>query len=520
MRNDTSEYVSLPTGHALLNYTISSVLGTGGFAITYKATDNSDGKTVAIKEYIPMDCATRHPDGTVGPRTETTADLFYKGLESFIKEAETLSAFDHPNIAKVLNFFSFPESTGYLVMPFYEGATLTALVRESGGRQTPGEIGVWLGPLLNAMGAMHRRGLLHRDIKPDNIFIEKNGSPILIDFGAARNAMLEHTATMTALLSPGYAPLEQYSSSSALQGPWTDLYALGAVIFFCLSGKLPPGSVERQTALANGEPDPMEAEYRALRRENLSPNLVNAMEASLKLPRKDRIRGVEEFSLALSRRTVLLSDEERKKSLETIETPETRAASENDAPNGDCRDPDPPGAPKARKRRGAGKGTPKDLPRNAPRDAPRREGEIPRLLLATALVAHLALAALELRNYASPTTNTIFLSHTLKVPLSFVVNQWGVMFAAELLAFVFYAKRRPVSLFIYDLVFGARIFGWLGALVAVHVANDELMGREILALFPRVVFLAALLILLNKFAFAGTGAKTGAWTGSGTKDRG
>jgi serine/threonine protein kinase len=477
MSKSNSGYISLPINHRILNYTITSVLGTGGFSITYKAYDNSKKCDVALKEYIPMECAARHPDMSVGPRTESTKAVFYKGLNSFIKEAGTLSSFNHPNIAAITNFFTFPESTGYLVMPFYDGDTLSHVVKSSHGhKQKPEAIYKWLYPLLDALQTIHSRGFLHRDVKPDNIFITKKGSPILIDFGSARNAMVEHTKTLTALLSPGYAPLEQYSSESAVQGPWTDLYALGAVILFCLTGKLPPGSVERQTKLANGEPDPFAAMLESLIEENYPPNLLNAMAACLKLPRKDRISDVEEFRSALERKTLLITPENAP---DLLEHPEDKAAATKDA--------------------GVLETLGRDLMESKTSIGPKRD--LLNYAITFLLLGHLLFALIKLKNYLSPSEDSLFLADTFKLPIDFVVHFWAVSALIELTAFLLYLKRIKLCSVFYDVIYGVLIFKCLSTLVVIHIVNDELIEYESLVLFPRIIFYLLVLVYVHKSKF-------------------
>jgi serine/threonine protein kinase len=478
MPKSNSGYISLPVNHRILNYTITSVIGTGGFSITYKAYDNAKKCDVVLKEYMPMECAARHPDMSVGPSTESTRAVFYRGLHSFIKEAGTLSSFNHPNIAAITNFFTFPESTGYLVMPFYEGDTLTNVVRSSHGKkQTPDAIYKWLYPLLDALQTIHSRGFLHRDIKPDNIFITKKGSPILIDFGSARNAMVEHTKTLTALLSPGYAPLEQYSSSSAVQGPWTDLYALGAVILYCLTGKLPPGSVERQTQLANGEPDPFEAILESLIEENYPPNLLNVMAACLKLPRKERIQGVEEFRNALERNTIIV-------------TPDNASYHYDDSEHNKTSPFDIPDDLIA-----------KDTGTSSVKTALSSKRDSLNYVISILLFGHLLFAILKLNNYLEPSEDTIFLSQTFKIPIHYVVNYWAAAALIELAAFVLYVKRSKIFSILYDIIYGILIFKCLSTLVVIHIVNDELIEYESVILLPYIIFYLIILIYIHKSKF-------------------
>jgi serine/threonine protein kinase len=346
-----------------------------------------------------------------------------------------------------------------------------------GKKQKPEAIYKWLYPLLDALETIHSRGFLHRDIKPDNIFITKKGSPILIDFGSARNAMLEHTKTLTALLSPGYAPLEQYSSVSLVQGPWTDLYALGAVILFCLTGKLPPGSVERQTQLANGEPDPFEAMLQSLIDDNFPVNLLNAMAACLKLPRKDRIQDVYEFRRALERKTILVTSEN---------VPDYKKYSETKAP-----------------------ATLGDPPQDAaleyialePKKVHNPKRDLLNYIITFLLLGHLIFALIKLTNYREPSEDSIFLADTFKLPIEYVVHFWAVSALIELAAFLLYIKRKKLFSIFYDVIYGALIFKCLSALIVIHIVNDDLLKYESLILIPHIVFYLLILVYNHKSRF-------------------
>ncbi|MBU0499298.1 MAG: SUMF1/EgtB/PvdO family nonheme iron enzyme [Gammaproteobacteria bacterium] len=247
---------ALPTNGLITDrYRILEILGEGGFGITYKAWDERLRRQVVIKEYLPAEMGIRDRDAqTILPRTEREGDLRY-GLEKFLEEAVALAQFSHPNIVKVLDWFE-ANGTAYLVMEHEEGETLFDHLRGRGAPMGEGEIRDLLIPLLQGLMSVHRIGLLHRDIKPDNIFLRKGGGPLLIDFGAARHALGVHSKSLSVILSKGYAPPEQYSSRGK-QGPATDLYALGAVLYELVTGKIPLESVVRSHALSEGEPDPI-----------------------------------------------------------------------------------------------------------------------------------------------------------------------------------------------------------------------------------------------------------------------
>jgi serine/threonine protein kinase len=244
---------ALPAGFTLGNYRIARVLGAGGFGVTYRAVEPITDRVVAVKEYLPGRMARRAADGiTVKPRSADTLDLFAWGLERFRDEARTLIAVRHPNIVPVLQYFE-ANGTGYIVMEYVSGATLGWIIKD-GKTLYDEEVRQILDPLLAGLEAIHARGFLHRDIKPDNVFVRRDGTPLLIDFGAAREALGQRGHTV--ILTRGYAPPEQYQRGGA-QGPWTDLYALGGTLYRCMTGRVPADALDRAAALAKGRPDPL-----------------------------------------------------------------------------------------------------------------------------------------------------------------------------------------------------------------------------------------------------------------------
>ena len=226
------------------NYEIGRVLGKGGFGITYAALDRSLQMPVAIKEYLPTAVAGRGTDrATVEPHGGKDANIFENGLMAFLKEGQTLAKFNHPNIVRVLAFFR-DNGTGYLVMPFLEGRTLDRHIRDEGGRITPEEAAKYMLPVLDGLRSVHEAGFLHRDIKPQNIYLTDEGGVILIDFGAARITFGQESQSLSAVLTPGYAPFEQYYRKGN-QGTWTDVYAAAATFYRAITGQRPPESPER-----------------------------------------------------------------------------------------------------------------------------------------------------------------------------------------------------------------------------------------------------------------------------------
>jgi serine/threonine protein kinase len=277
----------------LLEYRIEQVLGAGGFGITYRARDTNLDKDVAIKEYLPGELAMRAPDGKVVAQA-TQHEAGYKwGLDRFLGEARTLGKFSHPNIVRVLRYFE-ANATAYVVMDYEHGDPLKTVLQLD--PQPPeAKLKAWLGPLLDGLAAVHATGFLHRDIKPDNIFIRADGKPVLIDFGAARQALGGETKSLTSILTPGYAPLEQYSGEGK-QGPWTDLYAMGGVLYRAVADKNPPDAVSRirGDGLATGVGAGL-----AAARGKYSEGFLRAIEWALTPDEKLRPQSVEQWKTAV-----------------------------------------------------------------------------------------------------------------------------------------------------------------------------------------------------------------------------
>jgi serine/threonine protein kinase len=275
---------ALDLSSTLDEYQLESVLGTGGFGITYLARDTHLEKQVAIKEYLPGDLAVRALDGSVVPVSTDHQHDYQWGLDRFIQEARTLARFSHPHIVRVNRYFE-ANGTGYMVMDYEEGESLSQLLKRM--PQPPEvELRRVLLPLLDGLAAVHAAKFLHRDIKPGNIFIRSNGSPVLLDFGAAR-ANIGSSHSMTAVLTPGFAPLEQYAVDGR-QGPWTDLYAMAGVLFRVVTDKNPPDAVTRLQ-------DDTVASMLAAARGHYSEPLLRAIEWGLKVQPELRPQSVAEW---------------------------------------------------------------------------------------------------------------------------------------------------------------------------------------------------------------------------------
>ena len=231
---------ALAAGTSLGEYRIEQVLGTGGFGLTYLATDQNLRLKVALKEYLPSSLAERADDSSIRPRDGDAAQTFAWGKERFLDESRTLASFKHPAIVRVMRFFE-ANATAYMVMEFVEGMSLGPW---SGSRRPFAQSAVLavMRPLLEGLKVVHDAGFLHRDIKPDNIYIRADGTPVLLDFGSARQTM--ESSELTAIVSPGWAPFEQYHTNGK-QGPWSDLYAIGGVMYWMVTGKKPVEAIAR-----------------------------------------------------------------------------------------------------------------------------------------------------------------------------------------------------------------------------------------------------------------------------------
>ncbi len=236
----------LPVGTMLGEFELTALLGEGGFGIVYLATDHSLQRRVALKEYMPSVLAARAGQNQVQVKSERHRETFEAGRKSFVNEARLLAQFDNPSLVKVYRFWE-ANGTAYMVMPFYEGKTLKDTLRDLGGPPAEAWLRGVLDPLTEALAVIHREQCYHRDIAPDNVMMLAGSQrPLLLDFGAARRVIGDMTQALTVILKPGYAPVEQYAEIPGMkQGPWTDVYALAAVVYFAIMGKTPPPSVGR-----------------------------------------------------------------------------------------------------------------------------------------------------------------------------------------------------------------------------------------------------------------------------------
>jgi serine/threonine protein kinase len=282
---------ALPAHHRLHWYVIERVLGQGGFGITYLARDTNLDQPVAIKEYLPVDVAARRDDAAVGSRTDGSRERFRWGLDRFIKEARMLARFDHPNIVRVHSVFEL-NSTAYMVMRFEAGETLSQLL-ESRGTLGEDELLRILLPVLDGLALVHTAGFIHRDIKPDNIHIRADGTPVLLDFGSARTA-IGKARTLTILVAPGYSPFEQYYGSAESQGPWTDIYGLGATCYRAIAGRAPLDAIARSKGILGGGRDAI-VPAAVVGAGRYSGRLLAAIDHALAFSEKDRPQTIAEW---------------------------------------------------------------------------------------------------------------------------------------------------------------------------------------------------------------------------------
>jgi len=268
-------------GSRVGSYEILSILGQGGFGITYRARDTTLNRDVAIKEYLPASWAIREGLEVV-PRGEENAQDYLWGREAFLEEARTLARLEGvPAVVRVYDFLE-DNGTAYMVMALLQGGTLKDRLRRDRCLPQP-EIDRLLFPLLDGLERVHAEGFLHRDIKPANILLNADGQPTLIDFGASRSAIAGRTKALTAIFTPGYSPIEQFTSGP--QGPWTDIYALGATLFECVTGQNLPGAVEQMAGVVVGSLSDQ-------RLVGYSPPLLAAIDAAIKFKAAERPQSI------------------------------------------------------------------------------------------------------------------------------------------------------------------------------------------------------------------------------------
>lgn len=282
------DYHLLQKGKKLNNrYIIEDVLGEGGFGITYVGRDELLGVKVAVKEYYPQGVVTRNNsvDDVVTVTYAKQNDIFHKGKAKFLSEARVIARFnDQEGIVNVTDFFE-ENNTAYIVMEFLDGITMKDYVKQN-GLIDAADILELMAPVLESLDEVHRQGLIHRDISPDNIMLLKNGKVKLMDFGAARDYTDFGQKSLSIVLKPGYAPEEQYRSKG-MQGPWTDIYAMSATIYKCITGVTPEESMQR--VIEDGMKPPSEHGIA------IPQNMEKALMKGLAVFQKDRYQNLGEF---------------------------------------------------------------------------------------------------------------------------------------------------------------------------------------------------------------------------------
>jgi serine/threonine protein kinase len=289
---------ALPVGFQLAEYTIEAVLGHGGFGVTYLARDTALGAQVAIKEYMPHELCVRHGKTDVvmpHPRRDAVRD-YHWGLKNFAKEGRALAQFKHPNIVRVLRFLE-ANGTAYMVMEYEKGMSLSDHLRQNGPRLDEHALLRIFIPILNGLSAVHDAGMLHLDIKPENIYLRGDGNPMLIDFGSARQAITTTGHMQRVALTHGYAPIEQYPDKGK-QGPWTDIYALGAAMYRCVTGKKPDGALDRYQAVLKYTVDPLTPAIK-LAGGRYATNLLECIDWAMQIYAADRPQSARELQDAL-----------------------------------------------------------------------------------------------------------------------------------------------------------------------------------------------------------------------------
>lgn len=234
---------SLPSGTLIDCYSIIKLIGSGGFSLIYLAEDEDTLDHVVIKEYLPKKLAIRDSTGEVQVSSEKQTDAFHNGRKLFYQEAKALATLRHPNIVNVRTFF-LANNTAYLVMDYEHGKNLGSYVKKRNGGLSTTFLLTVFPRILDALNLIHSGGQLHLDIKPSNIHLRPGGNPLLLDFGAVHQFATTRSRQSSQVVTPGFAPVEQYYSSGYV-GPWSDVYAMGATMRSCIEGKPPPSAIER-----------------------------------------------------------------------------------------------------------------------------------------------------------------------------------------------------------------------------------------------------------------------------------
>lgn len=293
---------ALPNGTILREWRLEQVLGVGGFGIVYRGRGIYFDELVAIKEYFPSAISDRLNGETVAPTASSTEEIYKLGLEKFVEEAKILWNLSkparHPNIVCVRSLFEI-HGTAYMVMDFESGVSLSQMLH-CGRRFDEKSLLDIIRPITEGLGRAHRSGVLHRDIKPANILVDETGRPVLIDFGSARFESGQATSTKVTFYTPPYAAIEQYVKTYS-QGPWTDIYALGVVLYQCATGIKPPEVLER---LHGG----LGETFTAQPRPGFSERFGHAVDAAMRIRPSERPQSIAEWLKLFDREIVVVAD--------------------------------------------------------------------------------------------------------------------------------------------------------------------------------------------------------------------
>lgn len=274
---------ALVRGHLVKGYRIERLIGGGGFSLVYLATDLESQQRAVVKEYMPTSQARRGEHGYVEPLSENSAVVFRQGIKRFFDEAAALARVHHPNIVRVTNFFR-ANNTVYMVMQHEQGKDLRWYIKKHGGGLSEKFIRTVFPPLLQGLQVLHDRQLLHLDVKPANIFLRPGGNPLLLDFGAAQEAIGRVQRATPNTLTIGFAPVEQHNKGEL--GTWTDMYAIGASMWACITGRAPPASTLRLVK------DTYRPAARGFAR-RYSRQLLEAIDWCMQIDPKDRPQNVQ-----------------------------------------------------------------------------------------------------------------------------------------------------------------------------------------------------------------------------------
>lgn len=291
MNNTVDLPLALPAGTVLAGkYVICQALGQGGFGITYVAEDYKKKEKVAIKEFFPDTMVTRGPNNSIVVHSGAAGENFLYGKDCFLEEAKTLAEFNgNKNIVRVISYFE-ENGTAYFAMEYIEGESFQDYIKSHGGKVSWEDAVKFLVPVMDALAVVHSKGIVHRDVTPDNIYITKDGVVKLLDFGAARYSLGDRSRSLDVVLKHGFAPKEQYTRHGK-QGPFTDVYTVGASFYFALTGKKVPDAIDRMD-----EDDLMPPSSLGV---SIPLNAEDAILKALNVQPQDRFQSMTDFKKAL-----------------------------------------------------------------------------------------------------------------------------------------------------------------------------------------------------------------------------